>query len=377
MGAKLAGGAEALYERIRDVGISDIYAKPILEGCPRVYKDPFSAMASPDRTRWLRLAGKDIEGASDFEYLSAYFDCVRLMPDIAGKCVFEEEAKILSGEELGDMDALEFWKKAVAALFEKNGNFVGYCSTYGVKNLFLPIFCEGVADIPTKAVFDPVGCLENKSFVKDRGSLSEFEELVISKMKKTAPPYIIRAELGNIDFVRGDHYHCGGFFDRLKRGERLDREEYSALVIFLLWDVISRLGDECVLCLEVGDDTSCARELISYLSMRGICPETHIAMTPETAGRAKAVADICLLSPKVSLDIVLGMEDSAESMERRIRELLCVYPIHKLRFGGVISDSRMFFAAHTYARRIIASALWNIYGDERAAHAIDILFGIK
>jgi hypothetical protein len=124
-----------------------------------------------------------------------------------------------------------------------------------------------------------------------------------------------------------------------------------------------------VLYLTVGNNIEALRELLSYLSMRGLTVNTYIGVTPDMAEMSKELSELCLIDRegRISLDMVIDISDSPYMIEKRLRGLLSVYPVNRLRLGGVMGDSKMLFAAHAYARKAVAEAMTKIFSSKESA----------
>jgi hypothetical protein len=321
----------------------------------------------------LKLCGYDLANASDFEKLSMWCQCVSIMPDNAARLIFLEEIEALLGEKAEPLNACELWKKCNSSLTFQKDLVVDILRDNNVNRVIYSNKSSIMADIPTNAVFDTGVEIDLLSEVGEK-TFTEWGEDIICAFKKKRPPYDIAVDIRNIDFVRGDHYHAGIAFDKLKAGDDISSIERGQLFFWLVCDIASNLGEDAVFHLNIGSNISCAKELIAYLCMRNICPKIAIGVSPEGAGYVKNLVEICLLSPdKINLELVLGIEDTPRVLSQRLEALLAFYPASRLKFGGVLTDSAVLYASHRYARKVICQAISEI-ADDNAEDIVSSIF---
>ena len=368
--------AEALYIKIKELEIKDNYARPKLDLGKRLPSNVWELVEDSYKTEALALAGYDTTRASDFEKLSAYIECISLMPDNALKLIFLEEIEAISGEKCNRLDACEIWKKCNEAINHTNFGVVDISREINANIMTCSDKYMFVGDIPTNLCFDIKGEIKRLTEGYDK-PFGEWSESIISTLKSKRPPYDIAVDLDSDDikFIRGDHYHAGLVFDKLCRGEGdISAEERGQLFFWLVCHLASRLGEDAVLHINIGDNVLCARELLSYLCMRGICPSVALGVTPKSSRQGRALADVCLISPqRIYLELVLGIEDTPRVLSERIEALLAFYPASRLKFGGILTASALLSASHRYARKAICQAISEI-ADDNAEDIIKAIF---
>ena len=372
MKLKMSMDGEWLYCKIKDMPIADRYARVDLSDCPSVFTNPWELVGDSHKRRWLSLCGRNADSMADFEAFSQWIDRVRLLPEGYLSGVFLEEAEMLFGEEFEGLGAKELWRKGCDNL--AGLGFDELCERYGVREMFAPV--GNKASAVSKPVFDINIALESVAKSNAHADLSRWLEGIVEQLKKAEPPYVLAADISNIRFERGDYYHSGIDFGKLCLGEKLQPSQWNSLICFLIADGISRLGEDAALCLTVGKNVGALRELLAYLSMRGLIVNTHIGMTADMAEMSKELSDMCLVDAegRISLDVVIDITDSPDVIEKRLKGLLSVYPVERLRFGGIVGDSRMLFAAHAYARKAIAEAMAKIFpSNESALEAMEYI----
>lgn len=176
-------------------------------------------------------------------------------------------------------------------------------------------------------------------------------------------------DLAEFDFIRPDPYHSEMLRDRIIRGEKLNNNEISLLSfqdIYLKF--LQNKSGKMQLHLRFGRGTRTAENLISYLKLRGLRGEIFLGCDGETS--AEAVAYLCSMSDgniNVRPEIVLTRTDSYRNLKNRLSLLAGAYPVEKLRFGGAVTDSPLFFAEHFMFRKALSEVLCEIYGDVNEA----------
>ena len=366
--------AKDLYDEIKSIEIRDSYVRPKLSSFGGI-TNGWELISDSWKTRWLELCGADTEKLSDFEKLSAWFDAVRLMPDNALKLIFCEETEAIFGEELGNTDPEGFWRHTADLL---NGKNDAVADILRDNNETPMSFCknnDSVVDNSNESFVDinqDIYALISSGVPLDMG---EWSGRIIDRLKMKKPPYELAADIEDMEFIRGDYYHAGQVYKKIKEGASISGEEKAQLFFWLLADIFTKLDGNCLIHLNIGENYGAAHALISYLLMRGISPQIKIGVTPRTSRMGARVCELCLLDPRrISLELVVGMEDSPEKLSARFVELLSYYPADRLSFGGVMTDSVLCFAAHRYAKRVICQALSEIAHENTARAILTKLF---
>jgi len=365
----ISNKAMDLYDEIKNKTINDFYARPELSSEGRI-TNGWELISDEWKCGWLDLCGIDTEKLSDFEKLSAWFEALRVMPDNALKQVFREEREAILGANGLGADPLSFWRSTAEMLADKNDAVADLLRDNNVKLMNLSEYSNGVANCSNNSVVDINR--EMTALIKNGASLDfhTWSERLISLLKEKKPPYVLAADIKDMGFVRGDHYHAEQVYGRIKSGGSISGEERSRLFFWILADICARLDGDCVLHLSIGENYAAAHLLISYLIMRGICPRIKIGVSYNTSRLGRELCELCRLdSKRVSLELVVGIEDSPTVLSGRFAELLSFYPAERLDFGGVVTDSKLYFAAHRYARKIICETLVGM-ADVNTARAI-------
>ena len=299
--------------------------------------NPYEFIEDEGVVRWLSLCGYDAERMSDFEKLSAYMECISLMPDNSLKKSFFEKASAILGENLDhDMTAYEFWQRGSRKIMESWGLVVEDCGNRCGKRVDFFTKTGTVGEKPTKRAFD-LNLYATSVGAKDKEkSFAEATNDLLIELKQEKAPHYLALNIKNIDFYRGDHYHAGMTYEKLVKDQALSEGELEGYIFWLLTYALEKLSENCVLYLNTGLNITCAEALISYLKMRGLLPRIYLAVTKENRTRIKELCDLCLVgkSGRITLDLVLEAEESPSDIRSRFLELISEYPLQALSFSG-------------------------------------------
>ena len=369
--------ALTLYKRIENVGITDRFASPDIDRINTV-TNVYELIEGEGVRRWLSLSGYAIEKMSDYERFSAYAAAVDLMSDSARREIFFEEIETLVGaSDTSDISPAEIWKRGCAGISDICDEVEQYCNQSVAIRTTFPPFEDKMADFPTKRIFDLNFCVEELERSGTELSFEEWQESLV-KVIGRSEDFSVYFDLKNTEFCRGDHYHAGKVYKKITEKQGIEKCERELLLFWILTFVCAKSGDKATLFLDLGENCKGGSELVSYLVMRDILPRTHIAVTRESVAKIKALCDICLMSKKITLDIVLGIEDSPSDIKDILEAALSHYPVVNLRFGGIKDDSLLTSASHRYCKKAIATALSELVtDDERAERIIDTIFKSK
>lgn len=172
-----------------------------------------------------------------------------------------------------------------------------------------------------------------------------------------------------LDFARPDLYHYKLAKEKESRGEKLNNDEKSIILLQNIYLILSDKNREKIqLHLLCDENTDTAKKLINYLKDRGFSADILLGYLGE--GSVENLITLCLLSDekiRISPEIVVTRTDSFENLKRRLRLLLGAYPAENLRFGGAVTDSPTFFFEHILFAHALFSVILEIENDDTKA----------
>ena len=340
---------DRLYSRLSRVKIADTYAKAFEEEKVLTnINELFRTSAKDELLRRFSCDEKYISHAiSDFEYFS---DFCRLLPSLTGTLVGElakEELSLLyrnsgnSFDSLSDEQIASLWREGNRMLSESGGKYLDFLSNFGVEKSYTRETLPHTFD-----------CVEK---CYQEGELA-----------------FLFADVSALPFVRPDPYHASLAKDALANGKTLGDEEKAVLIFQTLYELFFQ-STAPISCLRLLPDASgeTARALIEYLGRMGA--SVSIRLAADGSVKEEILLSLCALSDAhvdVTLELVLGATDSRLSLYHRLCRLSAIYPLSQLRFGGVRTDSPLFFAGHRHVVRVLSRVLSEIASVEEEAERL-------
>ena len=366
--------AAKLYEKIENVDVFDKYARPERARIKTV-TNAYELIDSETNRRWLSLCGYDLEKMSDFERLSAYVDAALLMPDSARRYIFLEELETILGEPVpSDITSAEVWKKGCGRIVDICDKVERYCDKNIANRFTFSPFNADVVDFSTSRIFDLNLCVNELLNRHLSVSFEEWQDIFAKALENSEEVFVV-LDLNELEFRRGDHYHAGVIYKKLSEKQAIDKSEYETFLFWLVAFICAKASDKIKLFIDFGGAQKSGEEFISYFMMRNILPETHIAVTQKSVSEIESLCDICVTNKKITLDLVLGIEDKPSDIKNIIETILCHYPAVNLRFSGMKGDSLLTICAHRYCKKAIASAVAELVSEtSRAEKIIEKIF---
>ena len=277
----------------------------------------WSALINTQVTDTMRLLGSDekyIDGkASDFEcfreWLSAY-------PLLKGNLVAEQflhELEKTLGHSVNNLEAVAVWREYNAKVYGVEYND----ACVEKSNYVFSGYKKSISDEKNKKMLNLL-------------SIDNFLELDVTSLGDTVK-YIeklnnnsIYAFLYSSDFVYPNRYSAECVIKKRINGEKCNKYELNQLLSQIICEYIYlKNGEKIQLYLGSEGDLSYARELIRYLSLRGLSVRVYICIDDKHTALDVRDTCACAFGKCFATPVVVGDGCS----ESAIKELARIYPI--------------------------------------------------
>ncbi len=269
-----------------------------------------------------------IGSASDYEMLTEWERILPLCQGSGAAAFYRRECEWL---EIADLPLCEKWRQGNSRLTETDFSAFSLPEDQVSLSRFVTNF--------VKKEQGEVSCLSDLvSDLKRKLESMEFQEIHLISRLPDCP------------FSPPNPYGADQAFQRMIRDGKYKDEDLclvmAQLVISLYLDPPRNKKIPLHLSGEGCDDA--ALDLLSYLDSRRLFSgELYFGISPDRG--ARIYERLCAyLSDRITLrpELILTVPDLAEGLSDRLDALFRVYPRGAVSFGGVLTDSPLYFVAH-------------------------------